>query len=86
MWIDDRNYPGGPIGFLFGAFSDPINTLGSVTYVINNCLTDFMVVSLIPVPLIFRGLSSSVWPGSCIARWSSGVTTTMSLQSPSWLS
>ncbi|KAJ3476308.1 hypothetical protein NLI96_g11250 [Meripilus lineatus] len=44
MWIDDRNYPGGPLGFLFGEFSLPVNTLGSTSYVVNNCLTDLMVL------------------------------------------
>lgn len=45
IWIDDRNYPGGPIGFLFNEFGLPLSTAGSASYVVNNFLTDLMVVS-----------------------------------------
>ena len=45
IWIDNRNIPGGPIGVLFNKFSLPINTVGNASFVINNCLTDLMVVS-----------------------------------------
>ena len=45
IWIDDRDYPGGPIGFLYNQFTLPINTVGNTTFVVNSCLTDLMVVS-----------------------------------------
>ena len=49
MFINDRNYPGGPPGFLLGEYSLPINTLSNTSYVIDNCLTDLMVVSSVYV-------------------------------------
>lgn len=45
MWIDDRNVPGGPIGWYTEHFDDPVNTFASVAYILANFLMDGMLVS-----------------------------------------
>ena len=54
IWIDNRNFPGGPPAFIFSEFANPMASLGYTGYIINNCLTDFMVVCWIS--LIFHVL------------------------------
>lgn len=61
IWIDDRNYPGGPIGFLFNEFGLPLSTAGSASYVVNNFLTDLMVVSTNTLYLELGVWSSLGW-------------------------
>ena len=56
MFINDRNYPGGPPGFLLGEYSLPINTLSNTSYVIDNCLTDLMVVRFTMFSLHLRSV------------------------------
>ncbi len=45
LWIDERDYPGGPIHYIPDtSLPPPIYTLGSATYITINCLTDFVMV------------------------------------------
>lgn len=44
-WIDDRNFPGGPAAYLVAEFSIPLNVLDNSAYVVNNVLTDLLVVN-----------------------------------------
>ncbi|EJC99624.1 uncharacterized protein FOMMEDRAFT_93135 [Fomitiporia mediterranea MF3/22] len=44
MFIDDRNYPGGPIAFGMADFSDPIQTTGDAAYIIANILADGVLI------------------------------------------
>ena len=44
-FIDDRNYPGGPLGFNFGRYSDWRNVLGFAASFALNWTSDAMLVS-----------------------------------------
>ncbi|KAI0042688.1 hypothetical protein FA95DRAFT_1682387 [Auriscalpium vulgare] len=43
-YIDNRNYPGGPFGFLLIEFSLPVNILSLASYIIGNVLADALMV------------------------------------------
>lgn len=45
MWIDDRNFPGGPIAFFTSQFSLPVNTVGGVAFILSDFLADSILVS-----------------------------------------
>ncbi len=44
MWIDDRNFPGGPIAFFTTQFSVPINTVGGAAFLLADFLADSALV------------------------------------------
>ncbi|KLO05094.1 hypothetical protein SCHPADRAFT_884040 [Schizopora paradoxa] len=44
MWIDDRNFPGGPIAFFTSEFSLPVNTVGGVAFILADFLADAILV------------------------------------------
>ncbi|KZV85551.1 hypothetical protein EXIGLDRAFT_254144 [Exidia glandulosa HHB12029] len=44
MFIDDRNYPGGPLGFYFNAFNTPMIILGNSAFIVTNFLADSLVL------------------------------------------
>ena len=44
-YIDNRNYPGGPLGFLAVEFSLTPNVLSLASYIIGNVLADAFLVS-----------------------------------------
>ncbi|KAI0060430.1 hypothetical protein BV25DRAFT_961919 [Artomyces pyxidatus] len=43
-FIDNRNYPGGPFGFLLVEFSLPVNVLSLASYIIGNILADALML------------------------------------------
>ena len=45
-YIDNRNYPGGPLGFLQVEFSLPSNVLSLASYITGNILADALLASL----------------------------------------
>ena len=45
MWIDDRNFPGGPIAFFTSQFSIASNTVGGVAFILSDFLADSILVS-----------------------------------------
>lgn len=51
MFIDDRNYPGGPNAFNAAQYGDFINMFGTGAYVILNWFADGLVVSTISMYL-----------------------------------
>jgi len=44
IWIDNRNYPGGPLAFVNMEFSNWVNVLSSASYTVNNFLADGLVL------------------------------------------
>ncbi|KZV92734.1 hypothetical protein EXIGLDRAFT_577114, partial [Exidia glandulosa HHB12029] len=44
IWIDDRNFPGGPNAFVSIMFSDPINVTSNAAYLTGNILADAFVL------------------------------------------
>ena len=46
MFIDQRNYPGGPVGVFEKDFSLWVNTMADVAYCINNMLADGLMVGV----------------------------------------
>jgi len=55
MWIDDRNFPGGPIAFFTTQFSVPINTVGGAAFL----LADFLADSALKIYRLFVICNSS---------------------------
>ncbi|KAF7431157.1 hypothetical protein PC9H_006877 [Pleurotus ostreatus] len=43
-FIENRNYPGGPLGFLLVEFSLPVNVLALASYIIGNILADTLLL------------------------------------------
>lgn len=50
-FIDNRNYPGGPIGFIGVQFSLPFNIISNASLVSSNILADGLLVSGYPLYL-----------------------------------
>ncbi|EJD36507.1 hypothetical protein AURDEDRAFT_174466 [Auricularia subglabra TFB-10046 SS5] len=44
MWIENRNYPGGPLGYYLNEFNTPMIILGNAAYIFNNFLADGLLV------------------------------------------
>ncbi|KLO07054.1 hypothetical protein SCHPADRAFT_922993 [Schizopora paradoxa] len=44
MWIDNRDFPGGPIAFFTSQFSIPSNTVGGVAFILSDFLADSILV------------------------------------------
>jgi len=44
MFIDDRNYPGGPLGFYDNDVTDAVISIGSASYLVANALADGLVL------------------------------------------
>ena len=49
-WIDQRNYPGGPLAFLNEQQALPINTAGNVNLVVSVILAQMLLVSSLRTP------------------------------------
>jgi hypothetical protein len=47
MWIDHRNYPGGPLGYFIGSKAAWFNILGLAAAAAVNILADGLLVRLI---------------------------------------
>ena len=45
MFIDDRNYPGGPIGYLIKMYSVPVTMMANAAYPIDSWICDGLMVS-----------------------------------------
>lgn len=58
MWIDDRNFPGGPIAFFTTQFSVPINTVGGVAFILADFLADAILVSSLFYGAILQAMSN----------------------------
>ncbi|KAH7902984.1 hypothetical protein BJ138DRAFT_1021282 [Hygrophoropsis aurantiaca] len=43
-YIDDRNYPGGPLAFLFTQQALPVDTVGNAAYIIASVLADSLLI------------------------------------------
>lgn len=48
MWIDDRNFPGGPDAFLQLDYDNPVMTMVNSSYIIANFLANGVLVSTQP--------------------------------------
>ena len=45
MFIDNRDFPGGPMAYFITEYSNPVETVGSTAYVLANLLADGVLVS-----------------------------------------